>query len=327
MRDDFWAGKKVLVTGGSGMVGSCISKILLELNSDVFITVYNKDYSKIRDIKNKIKIYKNCDLRNLDGANKALKNKDIVLHLAAKVAGINYNRKHPGTMFRDNMLINSNVLDAAVSNKIERILVVSSACVYPRDCQIPTPESEGFVGVPEPTNDGYGWAKRMLEFQAQAYNKEFSLKVAIARPYNCYGPRDNFNVETAHVIPSIIRRIYAGENPLKVWGTGEQSRSFLYVEDFARGLLEITEKCPCADPINLGTDEEIKIRDLVKLIIKLTNKDVKIIFDKSKPDGQPRRVCDITKCKRVIGFAPKVNLIEGLKRTIEWYKMEVRHEK
>jgi len=318
----FWEGKKVLVTGGNGMIGSYVTEILVGLKAKTSITIYIDDYSRIKHIKDKIRVYKNCDLRDKQIANKAAKNKDIILHLAAKVAGIDYNKKHPGSMFRDNMLINSNVLDAAVNNKIERMLVVSSACVYPRNCSIPTPESEGFVGVPEPTNDGYGWAKRMLEFQAQAYNREFNLKVAIARPSNCYGPRDNFDLETAHVIPSLIKRIYAGEDPLIVWGTGEQSRSFIYVEDLARALVELTEKYPCADPVNIGTNEEIKIKDLVKLLIELTGKDIKVVFDETRPNGQPRRISDISKCKEILGFTPKTPLREGLKKTIEWYKAQ-----
>ncbi len=319
----YWKNKKVLVTGGAGMVGSYVSEMLVGLGADITVTVVDNFSKGVKEnlerINNKIKIIE-ADLRNLKDCFKVSKGQDIIMNLAARVGGIKYNRLHPGVMFRDNILISSNMLDAAVKNNIKKFLVVSSACVYPRNCKIPTPESEGFKGTPEPTNSGYGWAKRMAEFQAQAYNKEFGLSVVIVRPYNCYGPRDHFDKQNGHVIPAIIKRIYDGENPLIVWGSGEQSRSFLYVEDFARGLIEITQKYSGCDPINLGTDEEIKIKDLVKLIIELTKKDTKIQFDKTKPDGQPRRSCDVTKLRKEIEFVPRFTLKEGLLKTINWYK-------
>lgn len=203
-------------------------------------------------------------------------------------------------------------------------MVVSSACVYPRNCTIPTPEEEGFKDSPEPTNDGYGWAKRMAEFIGEAYHREFGMKIAIARPYNCYGPRDHFDAQTGHVIPALIKRIFDGEDPLIVWGNGEQSRAFLYVEDFARGLIEVTEKYAVCDPINIGTDEEIKIKDLVKLILELSGKNPSICFDTSKPTGQPRRNCDNTKALKKIGFHAQINVREGLSNTIDWYKNEYK---
>lgn len=320
---NFWKNKKVLVTGGAGFIGSHVVEMLVANGAEVTVidNLENGNMNNLSKVKSNI-IFKNGDLKILDTCVNVSKNMDVVLNIAAKVGGIDFNQKHPGTMFRDNILINTNVLEATRIDNVERILAVSSACVYQRHCKIPTPESEGFKGVPEPTNDGYGWAKRMVEFQAQAYSREFGMKIAIARPYNAFGPRDHFDPEKSHVIPALIKRIFDGENPLTIWGSGEQSRAFLFVTDFARGLLEIVEKYPEADPINIGTDEEIKIKDLVKLILKITGKNPKIFFDLSKPEGQPRRNCDNTKAKEKIGFQANVSLNEGLKKTIEWYTNE-----
>jgi GDP-L-fucose synthase len=200
-------------------------------------------------------------------------------------------------------------------------LVTSSACVYPRFCTIPTPEEEGFKDMPEPTNDGYGFAKRVEEFLGQKYAKQYGMKIAIARPYNAFGPRDNFNPESSHVIPALIKKVLDAPDgsTVEVWGNGKQSRAFLYVEDFARGLMEITEKYAVADVLNIGTNKETTIEDLVNLIVKLSNKQVKIHFDATKPTGQPRRNCDNRKAKEKIAFEANISLSDGLKRTIDWY--------
>jgi len=316
----FWKNKNVLVTGGAGFIGSRLVEMLVSENAKVKVVdnLENGISENLTSVKSKIELVQN-DLKTLKGCLEATSNIDIVMNLAAKVGGIEFNRQHPGMMFYGNVQISANMLEAARINKVERFLVVSSACVYPRNCKIPTPESEGFVYIPEPTNEGYGWAKRMAEFQGMAYANEFGMKIAIARPYNAYGPRDHFDPEKSHVIPALIKRIFDGENPVVVWGDGEQSRAFLYVEDFVRGLMEVTEKYAVADPINIGTDEEIKIKDLVNLTVELSGKNPKIVFDTSKPSGQPRRNCDTTKAKEKIGFVAKTKLKEGLKKTIEWY--------
>jgi len=324
----FWKNKKVLVTGGAGFVGSHVVDLLVEKGARVKVidNLENGVLTNLAQVKDEVE-FVSGDLRNFDVCKDASRGMDIILNIAAKVGGIAFNQKHPGTMFRDNILINTNMLEAAKVNTVERFLVVSSACVYPRFCKIPTPESEGFEGVPEPTNDGYGWAKRMAEFQASTYTREFGMKIAIARPYNTYGPRDHFNPEKSHVIPALIKRVFDGENPLTVWGDGEQSRAFLYVTDLARGLLEVTERYAETDPINLGTDEEIKIKDLVSLILDFSGRNPTVYFDTSKPSGQPRRNCDNTKAKAKIGFEAKVTLKEGLEKTIEWYKKKILHSR
>lgn len=318
---NFWFKKKVLVTGGAGFIGSHLVELLVKGGAKLSVAdnLENGSLDNLKKVKDRIKFFKK-DLRILEEAKEACKDQEIVFNLAAKVGGIKYNQKHPGTMFRDNILINTTVLEAARQEGIERFLVVSSACVYPRSCSIPTPETEGFKGVPEPTNEGYGWAKRMAEVQGRIYAKEFGIKISIVRPYNTYGPRDHFDPKKSHVIPALIKRVFNGEDPLIVWGSGNQSRAFLYVSDLVRGMVTAIEKYPKPDPMNLGTDEETKIKDLVKLIVNLSGKNPKVVFDTSKPEGQPRRNCDTRKAKEKIGFVAKTKLDKGLEKTIKWYK-------
>ena len=253
------------------------------------------------------------------------------MHLAASVGGIEYNIKHPASIFIDNMRVFMNCLEAAREAQLERTLVTSSACVYPRICTIPTPEEEGFRDRPEPTNEGYGWSKRMEEFLGQAAHIEWGMKIAIARPYNCYGPRDNFDPASSHVIPALIRRVFKErERPLKVWGSGRQSRSFLYVEDFARGLIETTEKYALADPVNIGADDETTIADLVEHLNvihqELHGERFQVEFDREKPEGQPRRRCDTRKAEQVMGYKARWRLGDGLRETVKWYLKSLKHE-
>jgi len=240
------------------------------------------------------------------------------------VVGLEYNSTHPASIFHENMQIFLNVIKAAQQLKVDRFLVTSSACVYPRFCTIPTSEDEGFLGEPEPTNSGYGWAKRMQEYLGAQYAREFGLSVSIARPYNAYGPRDNFDPTSSHVIPALIRKAFESSNGfLDVWGDGSHSRSFLYVEDFARGLLEVAARYPMAEPINLGAEEETTIRELATQIASLVSqiRGVRIQprFEPAGLTGQPRRCCDTSKANRVLGFRAQMALSEGLKRTVEWF--------
>lgn len=317
----FWKNKKVLVTGGTGFIGSHVVEDLVSLGSKV--TVFDRMsrgvIKNIEYLKDKVNFFRG-DCTNIIDAKNACKNQEIILNLAARVGGIEYNISHQATMLRDNMLIASTMLDAALANKVGRFLIVSSACVYPRECKIPTPETEGFVSEPEPTNGGYGWGKRIAELLGKYYAEQFGMKVGIVRPYNCYGPRDNFDPKVSHVIPGLIKRVLDGKNPVVVWGSGKQTRAFLYVKDLARGMILAIEKYPVPDPINLGTDEEISIKDLIGKIISNSGKNSKIKFDTSKPDGSPRRNCDNAKSKEKIGFTAETAFDEGLHKTVDWYK-------
>ncbi len=317
MSRNFWQNKKVLVTGGTGFVGSWVCQLLVSQGAVVTATTRKKS-PQVSDWSHGV-IIRTVDLLKPAAVSKVIKGQDIVLHLAAQVAGIQYNRIHPAEMFGDNVLMTKNVLDAAVAHQVDRVLIVSSACVYPATASIPTPEHEGFQSDPEPTNLGYGWAKRTAEVMARLYNQEYGLKIALARPSNTYGPRDDFDDATSHVIPSLIKRVMSGEDPLSVWGSGEQTRSFMYVADLAAGLLAVTEKYAECDPVNLGSSEETSIKDLVKLIIKYSKHKPHIVFDTSKPDGQKRRQNQVSKAKDTCGFIAKTKLETGIQATINWY--------
>lgn len=318
---NFWKNKKVLVTGGAGFIGSHVVEKLLEKEAKVTVldNLQNGSLNNLKSVSGKFLFIKGDCTDNVT-SEKACAGQSVVMNLAARVGGIEYNRGHQATMMRDNLLIGSIMLEGARKAGVERFLVVSSACVYPRECKVPTPESEGFLDEPEPTNGGYGWAKRMNEKLGMYYAEEFGMKVGIVRPYNCYGLRDHFDSEVSHVIPALIKRVIDGENPIKVWGSGKQTRAFLYVEDLADGMISAIEKYPVPDPINLGTDEEISIKQLIEKIIKLCNGSTKIEFDKTKPDGSPRRNSDNSKAKDKIGFISRTELDEGLLNTIEWYR-------
>lgn len=317
----FWEDKKVLVTGGTGFIGSHIVERLLDLGAQVTVLsrLPNGKINQIAFLKNKVNFIKG-DCTNSDDAYGACQKQEIVLNLAARVGSIAYNMAHQGTMMRDNLLIATTMLDAALKAKVERFLVVSAGCIYPRNCKIPTPETEGFVSEPEPTNGGYGWAKRMSELLGKYYQEEFGMKIGIVRPYNCYGPRDSFDPKVSHVIPGLIKRVLGGENPIKVWGSGKQTRAFLYVKDLVKGMLLTIERYPVADAINLGMDEEVSIKELINKIVRIAGVKTSIVFDTTKQDGSPRKNSDNRKAFEKIGFKAKVKLDEGLKRTISWYR-------
>lgn len=320
----YYRGKRVLVTGGAGFIGSFVVEQLLERGARVRVGVRSKeDLTHLAAVRGDVELAKGDCLEPADCA-KLCRGQEVVLNLAAKVGGVTYNSAHQAALLRDNFLLASNMLEAAAARGVGRFLVVSSACVYARTAPVPTKETEGFVARPEATNEGYGWAKRMAEFLGEVYHREKRLEVAIARPYNAYGPRDHFGSKDSHVIPGLITRALAGEDPFVIWGTGKPTRSFLYVEDAARGLLEVCERWPKADPINLGTDEETSIGDVARLILKLCGSRAKVTFDTTKPLGQPRRACDTKKAAKLAGFKARVPLEEGLRRTIDWCKRTLR---
>lgn len=321
---DFYSGKKVLVTGGAGFIGSHVVEMLVARGARVTVPVRSSTKLDFLDGVKEQVVFVEADLRDRTQVSAAIMGQEIVMNLAAsKGGGIAHSMQHHGSLFRDNLQTFMQVLDVAREAEVERFLVVSSACVYSRDVGNPTPEDEGFLGVPEPANAGYGWSKRMEEYLGKAYAEEFGMRIAIARPYNAYGPRDDFFAEYSHVIPGLIKRIFAGEDPLAVWGSGAQTRSFVYATDFARGLIETCEKYAVADPLNIGSDEEISIGNLAHLLVELSGKDTKITFDTSKPDGQPRRTADTSKALEKIGFKAEMPLREGLKKSIEWYRARI----
>ena len=316
---NFWEGKKVLVTGGGGFIGSHLCEELVQKNAKVFSGDLKEGFIKESKYRKKIKFLK-INLFNLKECVKNIKNFDVVMHLAALVGGINYNMKYPADIFLGNVIMTSNVAQAIVKNKIKNVLFTSSACVYPSDVNVPTKEEDGFKGEPEKTNLGYGWAKRAAEITGKLLYKQYKINVAIVRPYNAYGPRDKFDMENAHVIAAIINKVFnTKDGKIEVWGTGEQTRTFLYVKDVVRGMMLTMEKYAIAEPVNLGSDEEIKIKDLVKMIIKISGRDVKIIFNTNFPDGYKRRKADTQLALEKLGFKAEWCLKDGLKETIDYY--------
>ncbi len=316
----FWDGRRTLVTGGSGFIGSHLVERLLEQGAKVRVVGRSrKNLEKMVGLKSSDVEFLEGDLRDLDFTTNICEGMEAVFNLAARVAGAGWNSSHPGSMFTQNIELSLHLLDSAVRHGVERFLCVSSACVYSRDCTVPTKESEGFWDNPDLSNFGYGWAKRVLEVQAKSYSKEYPIKIGIVRPYNGYGPRDNFEWETSHVIPALIRKVIEGQDPINVWGDGSQTRSFLYVEDFVKGLMLGLEIYPEPDPVNIGTDEEVTIKELILLIAKLAGRSNRLEFDTSKPTGQPRRNGDFSKARALLNFEPSFTLEKGLRQTIDWY--------
>jgi GDP-L-fucose synthase len=317
----FWHGKKVLVAGGAGFVGSHLVERLL--NSGAIVRVLVRSIEKARyNLKNyldKIEFIQG-DLRRLDDCVKAVSGRHIVFNVAGDVGGISYNVSHHSPTFVSNVLMNLMLLEASRIENVEAYECTSSTCVYSREKSSNATEDEGFVDDPEPTVFGYGWAKRIAELHARLYARDYGMKVAIVRPTNAYGPRDDFRPEASHVIPALIRRVSESTDVVQVWGSGNQARSFIFVEDVARGILSVTERYACADPVNIGTEEEVTIRDLAKMIIRLSGRKLDMKFDLSKPEGQLRKFADISKAKKVMGWRPEFKLENGLKETVSWYK-------
>jgi nucleoside-diphosphate-sugar epimerase len=316
----FYRKRAVLVTGGAGFAGSHVVEALVSLGARVRVPVRETTQLHfLTDVIDDVEIVE-ADLFDADDAHRTVRGQDVVLHLAAaKGGGITHSMQHHGSLFRGNMLSAIQVLDAARDAQVERFVAVSSACVYPRDSQAPTPEEDGVRGAPEPTNAGYGWSKRMVEFLAQAYRDEYGLNVGIVRPFNLYGPRDDFFRPSNHVIPGIVTRLFGGERPLTVWGSGRQTRSFLFVDDMVRGVLMAGARPDVNGPLNLGSDEEITIADLARLIVDVSGLDVDVVLDPSKPDGQPRRACDTSRARVELGFEAATTLRDGMTRTLAWY--------
>ncbi len=320
----FWKNKNVLVTGGHGFVGShLVDRLLTEGASVKVVDLASHNRGKKIPAKFSTQLeFLEADLTDPQSCNKVFRGTEVVMHLAAKIRGVGYNVKHHGEMFFSNALMNLHVMEAARLAGVDRFLCVSTVGVYPKDCGVPTPEEDGFKGEPEASGYGYGWSKRMAEVQARCYADEYGMKIAIVRPYNVYGPRMDFNPETAPVVSAQIMKVLAAKDVLTVWGNGEQTRSFTYVSDEVDGMMLAVEKYPEADPLNIGTSEEIKIKDLIALIVKLSGKDLKLEFDLSKPAGAARRCPDISKPARLIGYEPKVRIEEGLRETLHWYQQQ-----
>lgn len=305
----YWDGKKILLTGGAGFLGSHITEQLEQRGIDKS----NLYIPRSRDL----------DLRKWENCVKAVKDRDIVIHLAGNVGGIGFNQKYPGELFYDNAMMGIQLIEAARQEGMEKCVIIGTVCAYPKFTPVPFHEKDLWNGYPEETNAPYGLAKKMLLVQAQAYRQQYGFNAIYLLPVNLYGPRDNFDPDSSHVIPALIKKFVEAVQEKKpvveVWGTGSASREFLYVEDAARAVVLAAERYNKPDPVNIGAGREISIKDLVGIIQKYTGFTGEIHWDTSKPDGQPRRCLVTSRAKEEFGFEAVVPFDEGLKRTIDWY--------
>ena len=307
--DGFFKDNKFLITGGAGFLGSFIVEKLIEKGAE---------RKNIR-----IPRSKDHDLRTWENCKEVVKDIDIVIHLAARVGGIGFNMKYPADLFYDNAMMGIQLLEASRLAGVKKFIGMGTVCSYPKFTPVPFKEDDLWNGFPEETNSPYGIAKKILLVQQQAYRAQYGFDSIYLIPVNLYGPRDHFDPEDSHVIPALILKMSEAkrnnEGKVTVWGTGRVSREFLYVKDAAQAILDATENYNKPEPVNIGTSEEIMIKDLVYLIKDLVGYKGNIVWDSEKPDGQPKRKLDVSKAEQQFGFKSKINLEQGLQKTITWF--------
>ena len=306
---DFWRGRRVMVTGGGGFLGKSVVRRLESAGGDEVFVPRSKDY----------------DLRSPEGIGRALADgrPQMIIHLAAVVGGIGANRENPGRFFYENAVMGIQLMEQARLSGVEKFVTIGTVCSYPKHTPVPFHEDDLWNGYPEETNAPYGLAKKMLLVQGQAYRQQYGFNVIHLIPVNLYGPGDNFDPASSHVIPALIKKCVdarqAGDQSIQVWGSGSASREFIYVDDAAIGIVLGAERYDGADPVNLGVGAEITIRELAELIASLTGFTGELRWDITKPDGQPRRALDTSRATAAFGFTAATSFADGLRRTIEWY--------
>lgn len=301
--------KKILLTGGNGFLGKYVQQELIARGVDkknILIPDSNQD-----------------DLREKTNCERLVKNIDIVIHLAAKVGGIGYNQNNPGKLFYDNLIMGVQLMEAARIAEVEKFVAIGTICAYPKHTPTPFKETDLWNGYPEETNAPYGLAKKMLLVQAQAYRQQYGFNAIYLLPVNLYGPGDNFDPTSSHVIPALIRKVAIAKKQnlpfIEVWGSGKVTREFIYVDDAARAIVQATIKYDSSEPVNIGTGQDISIKALVEKICELMDYQGEIKWDSKKPDGQPKRLLDISRAQKEFNFTAQTDFTTGLKNTIDWY--------
>lgn len=310
----FWNGKRVIVTGGAGFLGTYVVEKLKSRGCRNIIIPGSEEYDLTKE-QNVLELFQDFPA-------------DLIIHLAAVVGGIGANRDNPGKYFYDNLVMGAMLMEYARQFKIEKFVAIGTICSYPKYTPIPFKEENLWDGYPEETNAPYGLAKKMMLVQSQAYRQQYKFNSIYLLPLNLYGPGDNFEPNSSHVIPALIKRFVEAKdrkkNRVVCWGTGEVTRGFLYVEDAAEGILLAAEKYNKGEPVNLGSDLEISIKNLAELIAELIGFQGELAWDNTKPDGQPRRKLDTARAEKEFGFKAKMGFREGLKKTIKWYKESIK---
>ena len=307
MGKSFWTDKRVVVTGGAGFLGTHLVAKLKEHGATNIVVPLSRDN----------------DLREKDACTRAVAGADVVIHLAANVGGIGYNRDYPGTLFYDNLLMGVHLMEESRKAGVSKFVAVGTICAYPKFAPIPFKEEDLWNGYPEETNAPYGLAKKMMLVQSIAYRQQYGFNSIFLLPVNMYGPGDNFSVKSSHVIPALIKKFVEAKQKstehVEVWGTGRATREFIYVKDAAEGIILAAEKYDKSDPVNIGAGFEISIKDLAEKIKTIVGYAGEIVWDKTKPDGQPRRMLDTSRAKAEFGFTATTDFSQGLSKTIEWY--------